>query len=346
MWSPSSSNTAWNGDAQGDTFSGIENITGSAYHDSLQGEGGVNVLRGMNGDDTLNGLGGDDRLEGGAGNDELMGGSGIDIMIGGSGDDTYNVDDALDTVIEYAGQGFDMVRTSVNYALPAGADIEGLVAAGLFGTAAVDLTGNSSGNYIRGNFGDNRIDGGGGTDEMIGLGGNDLYFVDSVNDSVAESGGQGADEVRTSVSWTLTAGADVETLRTTDDDGTAAIDLTGNSSGNVVRGNAGNNIINGGDGDDELIGLGGQDSFLFDTPLNVANNVDVITDFNVTDDTILLDQTIFSSSLGLGNISSGEFVVGTAAQDANDRIIYDSNTGALFYEVTETAEPPRSSSRR
>ena len=55
-------------------------------------------------------------------------------------------------------------------------------------------------------------------------------------------------------------------------------------------------------------------------------------DFSVADDTILLDQDIFSSSLGLGNISAGEFVIGTAAQDANDRIIYNSSTGALFYD--------------
>jgi Ca2+-binding RTX toxin-like protein len=253
-------------------------------------------------------------------------------MIGGTGDDSYGVDNALDSVIEYAGQGIDLVRASVSYALPSGADIEWLVAAGVFGTAAIDLTGNASGNFIRGNFGDNRIDGGAGDDEMSGLAGNDLYFVDNANDSVVELGGYGLDEVRTSVSWTLTAGADVENLRTTDDDGMAAIGLTGNASGNVVRANNGNNVINGGDGNDELTGRGGQDSFLFDTPLDAAFNVDVIADFVEADDTILLDQDIFSSSLGLGNISAGELVIGTAALEANDRIIYDSNTGALFYD--------------
>jgi Ca2+-binding RTX toxin-like protein len=111
-----------------------------------------------------------------------------------------------------------------------------------------------------------------------------------------------------------------------------AIDLSGNANGNIVRGNNGNNVIGGGNGRDTLTGLGGQDSFLFDTPLDAAINLDVITDFTVADDTILLDDAIFSSSLGLGNIAAGEFVIGTAALDANDRIIYDSNTGALFYD--------------
>jgi Ca2+-binding RTX toxin-like protein len=99
-----------------------------------------------------------------------------------------------------------------------------------------------------------------------------------------------------------------------------------------VIGNIGNNRLGGGGGNDQLTGGNGQDEFLFDTALNAATNVDRITDFNVADDTILLDRDIFSSSLGLGNISAGEFVIGTTAQDANDRIIYDSSTGALFYD--------------
>ena len=51
------------------------------------------------------------------------------------------------------------------------------------------------------------------------------------------------------------------------------------------------------------------------------------------DDTILLDQDIFSNNLGLGYISAGELVIGSAALDANDRIIYDSNTGVLSYDA-------------
>ena len=95
------------------------------------------------------------------------------------------------------------------------------------------------------------------------------------------------------MSFTLTAGADVEMLATNDDNGVAAINLAGNGSGNTVRGNNGANLINGADGNDKLTGLGGQDSFLFNNALNAATNVDVIADFTVADDTIQIDNGIF-----------------------------------------------------
>ena len=178
---------------------------------------------------------------------------------------------------------------------------------------------------------DDTLDGGRGIDTMIGGLGSDTYFVDNAADAVTEYGGQGIDEVRTSVSWRLTAGADVETLRTTDDAGLAVIHLTGNANGNEVRGNNGNSILNGGDGNDYLTGLGGEDQYLFNTALNAATNVDQITDFNVMDDTIRLDQGVFTT-LAYGALAASQFVIGTAAQDATDRIIYNSNTGALFYD--------------
>jgi Ca2+-binding RTX toxin-like protein len=167
---------------------------------------------------------------------------------------------------------------------------------------------------------------------MSGRGGNDIYVVDNAGDTVVESAGQGADEVRASVSFTLTAGADVEALRTTDDDGVAAINLTGNASGNLVRGNNGANVINGGGGNDELSGRGGQDAFLFDTALDAATNVDVIADFSVADDTIRLDDAVFNVFAN-GPLADDRFVIGTAALDANDNIIYDNVTGDLSFDV-------------
>ena len=325
-------NTASLGDAQGDTFTFIENLVGSRFADTLIGHDGPNVITGASGNDTLKGYGADDTLRGGEGDDVINGGTGADTLIGGLGNDTYVVDTYSDRIIELGGQGIDVVRTSNDFRLTEGADVERLETTDPNGTVPMILYGNSSGNEIIGNNASNIISGQGGADRMIGRGGNDIYNVDNAGDEVVENGGQGIDIVQSRVSYRLTAGTDVERLEAYNDLETTAIDLTGNANGNVVRGSAGNNVINGGDGRDDLIGLGGQDSFLFDTPLNAATNLDRVIDFNVADDTILLDQDIFSSSLGLGNISAGELVIGTAAQDANDRIIYDTSTGALFYD--------------
>jgi Ca2+-binding RTX toxin-like protein len=290
--------TASGGDADGDTFSSIEHLWGSDFSD---------VLAGNTGDNFLKGGGGDDTLAGGGGADVLYGMDGIDTASYLSSNAAVTVDLAAGT-----GAGGHAAGDSLSY-------IENVIGSNFADVLVGDETAN-------------RLDGRGGADHLVGEGGDDTYVVDTASDTITENGGQGVDTVQTSVSFVLTAGADVETFETTDETGTNAIDLTGNNSGNIIRGNNGNNVIAGSGGDDYLTGLGGQDSFLFDTALDPARNLDVITDFNVGDDTILLDDAIFSSSLGLGNIAAGEFVIGTAALDANDRIIYDSNTGALFYD--------------
>ena len=59
------------GDADGDTLTGIENLTGSAHGDTLTGDPSPNILSGLGGDDYLKGLNADDTLLGGDGNDWL-----------------------------------------------------------------------------------------------------------------------------------------------------------------------------------------------------------------------------------------------------------------------------------
>jgi Ca2+-binding RTX toxin-like protein len=118
----------------------------------------------------------------------------------------------------------------------------------------------------------------------------------------------------------------------------AAINLTGSASNTAVRGNNGAHVLNGahalngGGGIDELSGLGGQDAFLFDAGLNAATNVDLIVDFNVADDTIRLDDAVFGGLNG-GTLAANQFVIGAAAQDGDDRIVYDDATGALFHHL-------------
>jgi Ca2+-binding RTX toxin-like protein len=353
------------GDASGDTLDDVENLLGSSHADTLigdnednelDGQGGNDELKGYGGDDDLFGQDGHDSLNGGAGYDTLHGGNGNDVlnggpnddwMYGGIGNDIYIVDSCRydwtelegDLTYEYAGQGNDTVRTSVSYRLTPGAEIEALETTNALGTGAINLWGNATNNNIIGNDGDNYIDGEGGSDHMTGRGGNDIYIVDTAGnwivpgDRITEAAGGGQDEVRTSVSWTLTAGAYVETLCTVNEGGNDAINLTGNETGNIVRGNDGSNVINGGAGGDWLTGLGGPDWFRFDTPLNAITNVDIISDFSVAADTILLDNAIFSAFAN-GPFAAERFVVGTgaAALDANDNIIYNSATGAIYYD--------------
>lgn len=69
------------GEASGDWFYQIENLTGSGYRDRLAGDNGSNILRGMAGNDALYGGSGDDLLQGDAGDDYLDGGAGSDIAV-------------------------------------------------------------------------------------------------------------------------------------------------------------------------------------------------------------------------------------------------------------------------
>ena len=71
-----------------DTLTGIENLTGTLFKDTLIGSLEANVLRGGAGKDTIKGSAGDDSLYGGSGNDYLNGGAGTDFCKGGAGDDT------------------------------------------------------------------------------------------------------------------------------------------------------------------------------------------------------------------------------------------------------------------
>ncbi len=89
----------------GDLYSGIENLTGSRYADSLSGDANNNILRGGTGNDTLAGADAADELYGDAGNDTLDGGEGDDKLEGGAGNDTLNGGPGNDTL--YGGAGGD-----------------------------------------------------------------------------------------------------------------------------------------------------------------------------------------------------------------------------------------------
>jgi Ca2+-binding RTX toxin-like protein len=179
-------------------------IEGRGDEDTLYGNDGDDYLDGSRGEDRLYGNDGDDYLDGGRGEDRLYGGDGDDILyggssrrdddddddgdrlIGGSGDDTYIVDNNSTMVREYADEGNDTVRSSVNYKL--GNYLENLE---LTGTSNINGTGNSLDNELTGNAGKNVLSGGSGNDILNGADGTDTLKGGSGNDTLA--GGSGND---------------------------------------------------------------------------------------------------------------------------------------------------------
>jgi Ca2+-binding RTX toxin-like protein len=220
------------GEAQGDTYSGIENIDATNYDDTLIGNGILNIIWGQDGDDSIFGGGGNDYLFGGEDNDVLNGGASNDTLQGDAGDDVFIIESASDNVIELANQGYDHVFSSVSFSL-AGDYVEAI---SLTGSANINAYGNSLNNELRGNSGANKL---------YGYDGNDTYYVDD-NDDVFEASGGGTDTIVANSHYSLTQ-AHVENLTLS---GSADINGFGNSLSNVIRGNAGDNALLGGAGND------------------------------------------------------------------------------------------------
>ncbi|HSV72022.1 MAG TPA: Calx-beta domain-containing protein, partial [Methylibium sp.] len=235
-------------------------------------------------------------LNGGGGSDTLTGGAGNDTLVGVGGNDTYVVADAGDVVVETAEQGTDTVQSSVDYTL--GNEVERLT---LTGTGDIDGTGNGVANRLLGNAAANVLSGEGGDDELRGGSGNDSQF-----------GGDGAD---------LVAG-----LGGNDE-------LFGGAGSDTVIGAAGNDVLEGGTDNDTLTGGLGSDGFRFASALDAVTNVDRVTDFNVVADRLELDDAVFTALGAPGALLASAFRAGTAATDADDRVIYDQATGRLFYDA-------------
>jgi Ca2+-binding RTX toxin-like protein len=197
--------------------------------------------------------------------------------------------------------------------------------------------GSAGGDSLVGGSGDDILNGMAGADVLVGGGGNDTYYVDDANDRVVETATGGvADEVYTTISYTLAAY--VERLTGS---GSAAIDLTGNALSNRIKGNTAGNRIDGGNGDDTLAGGAGNDRltggkgkdvFVFDTAPAKSGNKDKIIDWSAKHDTIQLENAIFKVLKKTGGLSKSHFVKAAKALDGNDYVGYDARTGNLWYD--------------
>ena len=271
-----------------------------------------------------------------AGINRLEDGLGLaDTLSGGGGNDTYVVRNAGTLIVEGAGESTnDGVFAAVSFVLAADDNIELLATTTVAGTTAINLTGNGFAQRIFGNAAANRLESGAGAaDTLIGGGGNDTHFVRNSATLIVENAGFGtADLVGTSVSFALAADDNIEFLSAIPATGTTAINLTGNALAQRITGNAGANSINGGAGLDTLTGGAGADRFVFNTTPGAAN-VDRITDFTVGVDKIVLENLVFPGLLaGPLPFSGFAATLNGLATDPFDRIIYETDTGKLFYD--------------
>lgn len=259
-------------------------------------------------DTDLDGGWGDDVITSSWGFDTLWGGPGDDTLIGGPGTDVYVMHDVnpvaeLDTIVEYANSGFDLldfryspvgvaVDLSSNQIATQG--LRTIVAGpntvpsleGVAGTQQSDtLVGNTLNNSLWGYGGSDTLTGAGGDDTLTGGLGADVYLFDADTplgtDVVSEIFGEGSDTL--DFSATTTVSINLQMARVTTQVINPALSLTittgaiensiggalddtivGTVAPNIIRGNGGNDTLTGGGASDTLVGGTGDDRYLFD----------------------------------------------------------------------------------
>jgi Ca2+-binding RTX toxin-like protein len=354
-----------------DTIRNIENISGGSAADTLTGDSLANVLSGNDGADTLKGGLGNDVLDGGIGVDiadflektgaisiTLNGAANATVVVGGVAEDTIRsvegilsgsgndtlIGDAANNMFRGAlgadlidgGAGVDTAdyrekSTSVNVTLFGGNDsfvfVGGIVEDTVrnievvFGGKGNDtLTGDDFANTFNGNEGKDLLSGGGGADTLDGGVASDTanYRDKTASISVTLNG--------VTFSTVTIGGLAEDTIRNIEN-------IWGGTGDDSMIGDLNANLLSGGGGSDTLFGGAGADIFQFDFALG-ATNVDSISDFT-SGDRLFLSKSVFTSLSG-GSLSATQFYAAagaTGAQNANQKVIYDTTTGALYYDA-------------
>ncbi|MDD2781553.1 MAG: hypothetical protein PHR02_08435, partial [Sulfuricurvum sp.] len=245
-----------------DTITGIENLTGSLYDDTLNGDDNANIINGSDGNDFIGAQGGNDIIFGGNGDDNIGGGAGDDTIDGGAGNDTLRY-----TNVSANGLIVDLRITTAQNTGPSGYDtISGIE--NLSGSSFNDtFTGDDNANIINGLAGDDTISAGGGNDTVYGGDGNDSIGGGAGDDTI--DGGVGNDTLRyTNVSANgLVVDLRITTAQNTGPSGydtiTGIENLSGSSFNDTFTGDDNANVLTGGNGNDLLDGQGGDDTAVF-----------------------------------------------------------------------------------
>jgi Ca2+-binding RTX toxin-like protein len=305
------------------------NISGTAYNDNIVGS---------NGNDTLStGYGGKDTIDGGNG-DDILSANYTDAT--GGITTTFNATTNVGSI------------TAGTY----GVSYKNIERLNISGTAYNDNIVGRSGNdtLSTGYGGKDTIDGGNGDDILSAdysnaTGGITTTFNATTNVGSITAGTYGVSYKnieRLNISGTayndnIVGSSGNDTLSTgyrgkdTIDGGNGDDYLSASSSGNnLLSGGDGNDYLTGGYGNDNLIGGTGNDIFAFN---NFNEGLDTIYDFNATNEVIQVSANYFGGGLSIGSLKANQFTIGTSATTSTQRFIYNSGTGALFFDQDGSA---------
>ncbi|MEH2287054.1 calcium-binding protein [Nostoc sp.] len=352
------------------------NITGlEDSNDVINGQGGNDKIDGLSGNDLLRGGAGDDTLIGGTGDDTLIGGTGNDSLVGnnllsgGYGNDYLSISGYES--FSYPDYEYDS-RSSGKNTLNGGVGNDNLSASGSTGNNLLSgddgndnlsisgyYKGNNYTNYDSRSSGKNTLNGGAGKDTLSAGGstGDNLLSGGDGNDYLSISGDYSyipsdpysprdvsiTYDSRSSGKNTLDGGTGDDNLNASNSkgdnllDGGAGNDYISASSAfgkNTIYGGSGNDILIGGFGNDTLYGGTGTDTFVFNS---YNQGVESIYDFNATNELIQVSAAGFGGGLSLSPLKASQFTLGTSATTSNQRFIYNSATGGLFFDQDGSA---------
>ncbi|MBE9106088.1 hypothetical protein IQ229_14400 [Nostoc cf. edaphicum LEGE 07299] len=259
----------------------------------------------------------DDYLVGSNGNDTLRSGNGNDTVDGGAGEDFLDISFSTGNHLLNGGNGNDSLQAFSNIY-------------------------DEFGNFVRDTTsGDNTLNGGAGNDT--------LRVYDSADDNLLD-GGDGDDFLYASAFYdvsgenTLNGGVGNDTLEVGTSTGNYLLDggdgndslIASYSSGNnnTLKGGNGDDTLTGGYGNNSLYGEGGIDTFVLDTVFN--EGLDLIRDFDATNELIQVSAAGFGG-LSAGVLETSQFTLGESATTSTQRFIYNSTTGALFFDLDGSA---------
>ncbi|MDZ8187283.1 MAG: calcium-binding protein [Nostoc sp. ChiSLP02] len=287
----------------------VGSITAGTYHFSyknierlnIQGTGYNDSIVGSNGNDTLN--------PGGGGKDTIDGGQGDDILL------------FVDYVSPSKG-----ITTTFNATNNSGSIKAGTQSVSYKNIERLNIRGTDYNDFIAGNNGNDTLNPGDrGKDTIDGGQGDDilsvgyLYASESITTTFNATNNSGSIKAGTeSVSY-----KNIERLN-----------IRGTQYNDSIVGNNGNDTLTGQGGNDTLIGGAGIDTFSFN---GFNEGSDRIFDFNPTNEAIQVSASGFGGGLSLGVLKASQFTIGTSATTSSQRFIYNSTTGALFFDSDGSA---------